>query len=104
MNLEPADDAATRATNRMMEAAGLQSREGVALDPEGTGAMIGALIIFNLGLASFMVERGLDIEAIRLRLDQISGAIKWGHSDRVAENLAVITRALRNLAPENLKE
>jgi hypothetical protein len=74
------------------------------LDPEGTGAMLRALLILNLGLASFMVERGLDIEAIRPRLDQISGAISWGHSPRVAENLASITRALRNLAPENLKE
>jgi hypothetical protein len=101
---ENPEDASASAMRRMMEAAGLQSREGVALDPEGTRAMIGALLIFNLGLASFMVERGLDIEAIRPRLDQISGAISWGHSDRVAENLAAMTRALRNLAPDHLKD
>jgi hypothetical protein len=103
-NLETADDAAARATKKMMEAAGLQVREGVALDPEGTGAMLGALLIFNLGLASFMVEAGLNIDAIRPRLDQIAGSFRWGHSNRVAENLALITRGLRNLAPENLKE
>jgi hypothetical protein len=72
------------------------------LDPEGTGAMIGALIIFNLGLASFMVERGLDIEAIRPRLDQISGAISWGHSPRVAENLASIKAGAKSVTSSGL--
>jgi hypothetical protein len=103
-NLETADDAAARATRRIMEAAGLESAEGLALDPEGTRAMLGALLILNLGLASFMVEAGLKMDAIRPRLDQIADSFRWGHSNRVLENLALVTQALRNLAPDHLKE
>jgi hypothetical protein len=103
-NLEPADDAATRATKRMMEAAGLQVREGLALDPEATAAMLAAHNIMLLTLFSFLIEGGLKMDEIPHRLQQIANSLPSGHSARVQKHLDKMTAWLRRNAPDHLKE
>jgi hypothetical protein len=103
-NLGPADDAATRATKRMMEAAGLQGIEGLALDPEATAAMLGAHNIMLLTLFSFLIEGGLKMDAIPHRMQQIANSLPSGHSARVLKHLDNMTAWLRRNAPDHLKE
>jgi hypothetical protein len=102
-NLEPIDDAATRATKRMMEAAGLQSREGL-LEPEATGAMLAAHNIMLLTLFSFLIEGGLRMDEIPHRLQQIASSLPSGHSARVQKHLDNMTAWLRRNVPDHLKE
>jgi hypothetical protein len=103
-NLEPAADAAARATRRMMEATGLQGHEGVALNPEATAAMLAAHNIMLLTLFSFLIEAGLKVDAIPHRLQQIASSLPSGHSARVLKHLDNMTAWLCRNAPDHLKE
>jgi hypothetical protein len=103
-NLEPAEDAAARATKKMMQGAGLQSAEELTIDPAGLQAIIGALFITNLALATFMIEAGLKLDSIAPRMEMIANSIPWGRSARIATELDTVAQWLRNNAPAHLKE
>jgi hypothetical protein len=68
--LEPADDAAARATRKMMQRIKQPPAGGLVIDPAGLQATIATLYIMSLTSLSFWIEQGVPVESVCRRLDK----------------------------------
>ncbi|GEP57339.1 hypothetical protein [Reyranella soli] len=100
-NLElAADDAAARATRKMMQGTKRHPADGLAIDPAGLQATIATLYIMTLSSLSFWIEQGLPVESVCKRLDTISQIFPPAQTGVGLENLAGIREYLRSNADQ----
>jgi hypothetical protein len=96
-NLEP-EDAAARATRKMMQGIKPELAGGLAIDPAGLQATIATLYIMVLSSLTFWIEQGLPVESVCRRLDRISEIFPAAQTGAGLENLADIREYLRSNA------